>query len=116
MNAIAPQSPMTKPSVVEETLQRLIQIASSNLTNEAGNVAETAILVIRGLQQQVESLRVAKLELDEIEGIIDAQTYEQKRKEQFDPPADFEYDIILKAADERRFNRALSAMTRALLT
>jgi hypothetical protein len=67
------------------------------------------------LRARIEIFRQAKLELDELEGAIDRQTYDDHRRADFDMPDDAELQIVLTAKDERRLSRALSAMTRALM-
>jgi prefoldin subunit 5 len=70
---------------------------------------------LSGLRAQIELLREAKLELDEFEGVIDEQTYDEHRKFEFDMPGDAELHIVLTAKDERRLGKALTQMTRALM-
>lgn len=66
------------------------------------------------LREKLEVFRVAKLDLDEIEGAIDRQTYDEHQKAEFDMPEDAELHIILTAKEERRFGRAMTMMTQAL--
>lgn len=65
--------------------------------------------------ERLEIIRQAKLELDELESVIDRQTYDEHRRADFDMPDDAELHIVLTAKDERRLSKALSAMTRALM-
>jgi hypothetical protein len=67
------------------------------------------------LNAQIEDFRAAKLQLDEFEGVIDNQTYDEHRKFEFDMPDDAEMHIVLTAKDERQLGNALKAMTRALM-
>lgn len=69
---------------------------------------------IADLEARIEAFRQAKLELDELEGAIDRQTYDEHRKNDFDTPDDAKLYIVLTAKDERRLSKALSAMTKAL--
>lgn len=74
----------------------------------------SAMTEIEELRARIELFRQAKLELDEFEGVIDRQTYDEHRNAEFDMPDDAELHIVLTAKDERRLSRALTMMTRAL--
>lgn len=74
-----------------------------------------------GVADRLEKLR---LMLDEVEDVLDKQTYDEKRKAQFDLPDDYEYSVTISANHERAIGKVLTGLqneiaalrTRALST
>lgn len=96
-----------KTRAEHEADARLIVAANSIMAEQSAAVAR--------MYAAIEAMRKAKLELDEFEGVIDRQTYDEHMRAEYDMPDDAELHIVLTAKDERRLSNALSAMTRALM-
>ena len=62
----------------------------------------------------LDQLRQVREMLVDLEGEIDRQTYDEKRRAEFDAPDDAEYDVTLTAKADRSFSRALTLMDAAL--
>lgn len=63
------------------------------------------------LRELVQALYAAA---DDIHGEIDRQTYDEKRRGDFDLPDDYEYSVTITAAQERALSTAIVNMAKAL--